>query len=194
MLITSPKPQDSVIFIDDEQYIVSCSKYKTQGLKDSMENMFQNLSKEKINEVICKTSLSDTKPQKKCEIAKIEPFLFRKEGLWCNAADMQGYIYENVAEIIGLIVWLENKHFKNRSDILRKCLICENLQEGEIVGYGNMSRHPLVKWPSDYCLNPKCFSHEIWKAINPDYTVPKNTPSIKSRLEEKMSELDTWSY
>jgi len=84
ILVIVPNPQNSVIFIDNKQYLAISTKHSVQGLKRSIEDMFKNLSTGKVNEVVGNISLFSTKPQKKCEIAKIEPFLFRKNVLYCS--------------------------------------------------------------------------------------------------------------
>ena len=58
--------------------------------------------------------------------------------------------------------------------VSRTCILCGNTQIRErSTQRPNMIDNALFGWPSDSCIDPSCFSHDIEHEIDSDYKIPK---------------------
>lgn len=164
---------DSVILLGDNVFTTSSLSQDTSGLEELLITMFENLDGMGVREVIAYSQVANTNSKSIEDIVNIKPFKFLFKWGW-QSAHITPTLEEKVREVIGLITWVKSDHFKKGIiDIYRECVICTNTQQGNVQGFANLSRTPLMGWISKHCTNPDCLSHKIEKMIDPDYCVPK---------------------
>ena len=109
-------------------------------------------------------------------------------------------VMNNISHTLMLLVWKRSRHFT--SDIMygtndfsslracRGCVVCGKTQCGKQTGY-SLGRERYT-FPHSHCFNPKCFSHEIERMIDPAYvfTPPKPGDDFESTVENLLQNTD----
>ncbi|GMQ95154.1 MAG: hypothetical protein BMS9Abin13_266 [Patescibacteria group bacterium] len=183
MVVVKSRPSDSFLFVDNQPY-TPCNgpKDDMRGIAEAMGAMFIELSHAGIREVVARGSLRlrGTTPRDTTELVDIDPlsFYFTDKHGNHRGTHMQRLVLECVQAVVGLITWEEGRFAKEEkpmsisaSSYHRTCVVCKHVQEGGIVECTDLTGTPIVEWPSQYCLNPECSSHEIEKMINPDHAI-----------------------
>jgi len=117
----------------------------------------------------------------------------------------------NISHTLMLLVWKRSRHFT--SDIMygtndfsslracRGCVVCGKTQHGKCTrqriggfkfGQDPSSTREVVVYLNDHCFNPKCFSREIERMIDPAYvfTPPKPGDDFESTVENLLQNTD----
>ena len=99
---------------------------------------------------------------------------------------------DNISHALMLLVWKWSRHFSGQDEYrqYRKCVICGKTQCGKQTGY-SLGRERYT-FPHSHCFNPKCFSHEIERMIDPAYvfTPPKPGDDFESTVENLLQNTD----
>lgn len=70
--------------------------------------------------------------------------------------------------VLALLVWRKSAHFINHGNSSNfECLVCGRTHFTPYTPRYYHSTCPV------FCESPKCYSHEIWKMLDPEYTVGK---------------------
>jgi hypothetical protein len=193
MIPMKPRGEGSLLYVDGQLYKPQKSE---KGLRGIIGMMFTRLIYKQdscINHVIAHSRLSSEIPTKISDLALIDPFYYNDRHGNHLGKELPVNVLQNMRMVIGLITWLRSRRFK-KGTRTRTCVICKNTQQGKIVGHANMSMTPIIHWPSNYCLNPDCFSHEIEKMINPGYKIPEEAPMdeiipLRNGVREELNKL-----
>lgn len=184
--MVKPRAEDSHILVDDKRYkIIQDNGDTNAGLQEAMNTMFRALRNAKVTELISHFTSSASKVKSAAEIATISDMLIKVETErgWFKGDTLAPHVLLSIDTVLGLIAWKElrseGKIFKKQHSSLRNCVVCNQSQYGQVTGHANLSMTDIVRWPSHYCLNPDCFSHELNRMINPSYTVPKEAYEAK---------------
>lgn len=126
---------------------------------------------------------------------------------------LSSYQEGHAAEIdraLMLLVWKWSPHFASDnmdgtndfSSSMRACVVCGKVQHGVMPGqltggihykseilHVNSVRQRYV-YPSDHCFNPRCYSHEIERMIDPAYVFipPKPGEDLETDLARTLGE------
>lgn len=109
----------------------------------------------------------------------------------------------NISHALMLLIWKQSRHFTSDSmdgtndfsSPMRACVICGKVHHGVrtgqrvggiqlLPGFGPSPVREVIAHPYKHCFNPKCFSHEIERMIDPAYVFvpPKPGEDLETDL------------
>ena len=192
-IITYGVSDKSVILVNNVPYT---PKKSETGLHKLIQQTFTKLAFTPYNpnggvtKVTAFSRIIIKNPENILQIAELDPFYYSDKYGNHLYEDMEPSTVEKVRVVISLITWLKNKNSRFKENVsllhaMRTCVLCGTVQNGSIVGTNNIPPcKPIPSWPSNYCFNPDCLSHEIEKMIDPKYEVPKVTHNTMNELKE----------
>ena len=118
-------------------------------------------------------------------------------------------VMNNISHTLMLLVWKRSRHFTSDnmdgtndfSSSSRACVVCgkihHGIRTGQHIGGIKLGFDPspvreVIAHPYEHCFNPKCFSHEIERMIDPAYvfTPPKPGDGFESTVENLLQNTD----
>lgn len=115
----------------------------------------------------------------------------------------------NISHVLMLLVWKRSRHFVNDnmdgtndfSSSTRACVVCGKVHHGVRTGQhvggirsgvGPSSVREVIAHPYKHCFNPKCFSHEIERMIDPTYVFVPPKPGEDPETDFAQIIPSTW--
>lgn len=205
LVILNGNKYDSRVARDDadeyEEYRADSFK---EALRNSLFQVFDDMISVGICWIQCSGSILPTKKELPVSLSDVIILDIEHMKIFTD----RGYItfsflkekMNNISEALMLLVWKWLSHFsEDNYNGFRSCVVCGRVQRGKPTGqyiggfhYGlgcvvhNDPLREIHAFPSDYCFNQNCFSHEIERMIDPayQYTPPKEGENLEDLISK----------
>ncbi|MCR4330962.1 MAG: hypothetical protein NUV49_03750 [Patescibacteria group bacterium] len=179
ILVTAENPEDSWIFVDGARFSLSKLGEDKDGLRMVLTEMLEHFAQEGVLKVKAFSTQNEGKKiTNLAELVAIEVLLGTKDS-YHSPQNVPGYLIKAFA----LLTWVHSEHFFREERFGScTCVVCKDTTNGREGPRPNLSGNQIFFCPA-HCLNPQCFSHEIERMIDLNYTIPEEAYEEERKRE-----------